>query len=83
VISNAPEFLENFARAVVDEAPGYFVMLRLYQDFIVPELLQMIYMDTSLYQRFRSFKVDRPGSAQGESRGVSSEAPWFPRAKAG
>lgn len=80
MISNAPEFLENFARAVVDEAPGYFVMLRLYQDFTVPELLQMIYMDMSLYQRFRSFKVDRPGPA---TRSAGSGHSWFPRTKAG
>ena len=69
MISNEPEFLANFARDVVDEAPGYFVMLRFWKGHIVPGLLREIYTTTAMYNRLRSFKVDRPGPAQGEIRG--------------
>lgn len=51
--SNAPEFLANVCKAVVDEHPGYFAMIRLCHDFLMPGWLKEIFTDTQLYEWFR------------------------------
>jgi len=54
MISNAPEFLANFAAAVVDEDhEGYFVAIRLVRDYLMPGWLAEIYRDSDLVKRLR------------------------------
>ena len=71
--SNAPEFLANVCAEVVDEHPGYFVMLRLFRDFMMPGLVEAVSRDAGFMKMVKD--VDRPGPA---TRPAGSGHSWFP-----
>jgi hypothetical protein len=53
MISNAPEFLANFAAAITEADPAAAIVRRLVRDYLMPGWLAEIYRDSDLIKRLR------------------------------
>lgn len=53
MISNAPEFLANFAAVITEADPAAAAVRRLERDYLMPAWLAEIYRDSELVKRLR------------------------------